>query len=143
MEKEKRRHTGAGVFLLICLGIAAVLSTIAILLVREIFALNSRGRSGETVKISAESDFDTAEAAVILKENGLIGSKTLFRLYSRLRGKYKAFTAGYYTLSASAGYDGLIHRLSGSGTVKRRQVSVTVPEGSTVRDIIRIVCREN
>ena len=90
-----------------------------------------------------ENDFDTAEAAVILKENDLIGSETLFRLYSRLRGKYRVFQAGEFVLSPSVGYDGLIRRLSGGGTVQRRQVSVTVPEGSTVRDIIRIVCREN
>ena len=143
MEKGQRKGMGAGVFILICLGIAAVLSVLVILFVREVFALNGRGRSGEAVKITAETDFDTAEAAVILKENDLIGSEMLFRIYSKLRGKYKTFSAGEYTLSPSAGYDGLIHRLSGSGTVKRRQISVTVPEGSTVRDIIRIVCREN
>lgn len=143
MEKWRRSGVGAGGFILICLAIAAVLSVIAILFVREVFALNGRGRSGEAVKITAENDFDTDEAAVILKKNNLIGSKTLFRLYSRLRGKYKTFAAGEYTLSPSAGYDGLIHRLSGGGSVKRKQVSVTVPEGSTVRDVIRIVCREN
>ena len=143
MEKERKNGLSAGIFVLICVGIATVLSVIAILFVREVFALNRRGREGEAVTVTAEKDFDTAEAAVILKENQLIGNKTLFRLYSRIRGKYKTFSAGEYTLSPSAGYDGLIHRLSGGGAVKRKQISVTIPEGSTVRDIIRIVCREN
>lgn len=144
MSGNKRRSgIGTGGFVLLCLGIAAVLSVIAILFVREVFALNARGSTGEAVKINAETDFNTDEAAVILKENRLIGSKTLFRLYSRLRGKYGTFSAGEYVLSASAGYDGLIHVLSGGGAVKRRQIAVTIPEGSTVRDIIRIICREN
>lgn len=144
MEKRGNGKTvGRGTFILICLGIAAVLSTLVVLFVREVFALNRRGREGEAISITAEKDFTTDEAAVILKENRLIGSKTLFKVYSRLRGKYRTFSAGEYTLSPSAGYDGLIHRLSGGGAIKRRQVSVTVPEGSTVRDIIRIVCREN
>ena len=143
MEGNRKNGINAAGVLLICLGIAAVLSALCILFVREIFALNSRGRDGEAVKITAERDMDTDEIAVTLKENGLIGSETLFRLYSRLRGKYKTFSAGEYILSPSSGYDGIIHRLSGGGAVKRRQISVTVPEGSTVRDIIRIVCREN
>jgi len=143
---EKRRKDfrgGVGMFILVCLAIEAVLSALTVLFVREVFALNGRGRTGETVTVTVDQDFDTRQAAAILKKNRLIGSETLFRIYSRLRGKYKIFSAGEYTLSPSAGYDGLIHRLSGGGAVKRRQIAVTVPEGSTVRDIIRIVCREN
>lgn len=140
---DRSKRIGRGTFVLICLGIAAVLSTLAILFVREVFALNRRGREGESVTVITEKDITTDEAAVILKENRLIGSAVLFRVYSRLRGKNKTFSAGEYTLSPSAGYDGLIHRLSGGGAVKRKQISVTVPEGSTVRDIIRIICREN
>ena len=140
---EKRQRGGKGLFIFICLSVAAILSILTVLFVREVFALNERGRKGETVVLTLEKDTDTDEAAAVLKENSLIGNETLFRLYSRLRGKYKTFSAGEYTLSPSAGYDGLIYRLSGGGAVKRKQVSVTVPEGSTVRDIIRIVCREN
>ena len=141
--RSKGAGIGKGTFILICLGIAAVMSALIILMAREIFALNHRGWSGEAVTVTAENELDTREAAELLKENGLIGSKMLFRIYSSLRGKKRSFPPGEYTLSPSAGYDGLIRRLSGGGAVKRRQVSVTVPEGSTVRDIIRIVCREN
>ena len=69
MEKERKNGLSAGIFVLICLGVAAVLSVIAILFVREVFALNRRGREGEAITVTAEKDFDTAEAAVILKEN--------------------------------------------------------------------------
>lgn len=140
---ERRKEKGAWRFILICLAIAAVLSLLAVLFVREVFALSADGQTGEAVTVTAEHDFDTKEAAAILKQNGLIKSETLFRVYSAVRGKSRTFSAGEYTLSPSAGYDGLIFRLSGGGAVKRRQISVTIPEGSTVRDIIRIVCREN
>ena len=141
--RSSRHPVGILGFTLICLAVATVLSVIGILFAREIFALNERGRNGGAVRITAENDFGVSEAAVILKKNNLIGSETLFKLYSTVRGKAdRIFSAGEYTLSPSAGYDGLIHRLAGGGAHKRKQISVTVPEGSTVKDIIRIVCRE-
>ncbi|MBR2461062.1 MAG: endolytic transglycosylase MltG [Clostridia bacterium] len=145
-KSEKSREpegVGAGTAILLCLAVALTLTVIGILLAREIFALGERSVGAEPIEIELDSELDTGEVAGVLKENSLIGSKTLFRLYSRIRGKYRVFAPGKYIISPSAGYDGIILRLSGGESAKRRQVSVTVPEGSTVEDILRIVCDEN
>ena len=126
----------------ISLAAALMLSLIAVLLAREIFALGKRSGDGDTVQLELERELDTREIAAVLKEKQLIGSKLLFELYSRIRGKYRVFPSGEYSLSSSYGYDGLIHRLSGGERSKRKQISVTIPEGSTVEDMLRIICDE-
>ena len=139
---QKTERRGGLRFILICLAVSAVLAAAVILSAREIFALGASRQTGESVEIEFAGETALRDVAVTLKRNGLVGSGTLFRLYSAIRGKSGAVAAGKYELSPSSGYDGLLFRLRGGGTGKRTQVSVTLPEGCTVRDILRIVCDE-
>lgn len=161
----KEKSFGWIYFILICLAIAAVISVLCILFAREVFMLSAENASKEPItlvispndntmtdrnttpntddNINANINADTARVAELLKENGLIKSKILFRLYCRLRGKSRGFTTGKYVLSYTSGYSGILRTLSGQTKSKRTQVSVTIPEGSTVGDILRIICDEN
>ena len=142
-ERKLYRKRNTLRFLLICLTVAVVLSAAVIFLSREIFALGSDKRTGEGSEIIFERDFSVSEAAKALKRNGIIGSENFFRLYAAIRQKNGGFAAGKYVISPSFGYDGILFRLRGGGSGKRTQLSVIVPEGSTVRDILRIICDEN
>ncbi|MBQ9115666.1 MAG: endolytic transglycosylase MltG [Clostridia bacterium] len=131
-----------GETVLICLGIAITLTVIISLLAHEIFALGKIADEENAIELTLESETNTAQLARVLKDNGAIGSRTLFCLYSRLRGKEGVYSPGEYTVTVSSGYDGILRRMRGGGAIDRRQISVTVPEGSTIKDILRIVCDE-
>lgn len=129
-------------YILLCLLAACLLSAALIASALEIFALSPGLSELPPVSLELENDMDSAQAAKLLEENGLIRSRLLFRAYALARGKTRTFKAGSYSLSHSSGYDGLLRELGGASRAKRIQLSVTIPEGSTVRDIIRIICDE-
>lgn len=77
---------------------------------------------GATMRVAAES----------LHAGGVVGPRSLFRLYAKLRGADRAIKAGTYLLSRSAGWESVIRALrEGRGIV----VVVTIPEGFTIAQI--------
>lgn len=139
---ERGAFNGTLAFILICIAIAVVLSAIIILFIREVFAISTPPDTDANVTVELESDVGVSELADVLKKNGLINSRALFSVYSVVRGKTREFAAGKYVLSPTLGYSGLLRAVSGGNAVKRKQISVTIPEGSTVREVVRIICEE-
>lgn len=127
-------------FIITVVIVAAVLSTVAMLLLFDAFAI---GRDDTSVSITVPKDAKKSEIAGILKENGLICSKTWFSLYTSLRGKEVKASGGEYEIPKSSGFDGICLILSGRQAGVRSEVKVSIPEGSTVDDIIEIVCEKH
>lgn len=90
---------------------ALVLSLILCLLLNDAFSLSAEDGY---VTVTFKENADIKEAAKVLKENGLIKSRTWFIAYAKIRGRTVSPLSGSYEISKSAGFDGIIARLSGS-----------------------------
>lgn len=67
-----------------------------------------------------------------LSKHSLIKSIFVFKLYSLLGGKVQRFQPGVYELSATMSVPQIVDVLTTGG---RNELTVTIPEGSTVKDI--------
>lgn len=89
--------------------IAALLLSAAIcLLANDAFALTAE--EGEVTLVITDT-MGAKDAAKLLKSEGLIGSKLWFRTYLSLRGRELTVLPGTYTVSRSAGFDGIYYAL--------------------------------
>ncbi len=120
------------------LAVSLALSVLLIFLANDAFAITAK--SGEETIYVSEGD-GAGEIASSLKKSGVIKSKTWFRTYLALRGKsLNGVKEGSYTVSKTGGFDGIHRRLTGNVRRKRTELTVVIPEGSTVEDILTIVC---
>ncbi len=120
------------------IAVSAVLSALLIFLANDAFAITAE--SGEESIYVSEGD-GAREISGALKRSGVIKSKTWFRTYLAVRGKsLDGVKEGSYTVSKTDGFDGIYRRLTGKVRRKRTEVTVVVPEGSTIEDILTIVC---
>jgi len=71
-----------------------------------------------------------------LSQNSLIKSITVFKMYAIVTGKAQRFQPGVYTLSRAMSVPEMVALLTRGG---RNEISVTIPEGSTLRDIDAIL----
>lgn len=126
------------IYLASVLSVSFILSVLIIFLANDAFAITAK--SGEESVYVSEGD-GAGEIASALKKSGVIKSKTWFRTYLALRGKsLDGVKTGSYTVSKTDGFDGIYRRLTGKVRRKRTEVTVVIPEGSTVEDILTIVC---
>ena len=85
------------------------------------------------ITVTEEQCKNTGEVAKILHEAGVIDHPVFFTLFCKLTGAGKNITAQEdATVSADMGYKAIINVLS---TTVRKVVTVTFPEGSTLKDI--------
>ena len=113
---------------------AAALSFAAIFTVNDVFALK---KDPVTAEISFESE-DAFSVGKKLKKNGIIALPHVYGVYCAVKGDRRLTVPGVYTLSGDMSYDELRRTVC---TEKRgeSEVSVTIPEGSTSTDIIRLL----
>ncbi len=111
---------------------AGMLSYFAISVGNDVFAL-VKSDAEYTVVVPEGADID--DIADILAENGIIKYPTVFKIYSMLRKDNGNFVAGEYSITPAQDYDDLLYAFKPKKP-KRTEVSVTIPEGYTVDDII-------
>lgn len=75
------------------------------------------------------------EIALLLKEDGFIGSYRMFMAHALLSGKARSLQAGVYDLSASLSIREIVNILSGGDVASF--VRVVLPEGYTIADMDR------
>lgn len=117
--------------------VSIALSGIALFLADEAFAIT---REGEPLEVDISPGASVKEAAALLKERGVIKSALWFRAYLALRGKNGLCSGGRYSLAGNLGYDGIYRELMKGWEREHVSVTVLIPEGSTVEDIIDIIC---
>lgn len=126
----KRAGIGCLVAVLIVLAIiAGVLLFGYVKLSSEIKGKNATATSTVTIEIGKGSG--AATIARQLKETGLIGNDTLFRLYTKFGDTKANFQQGEFQLQPGMSYDQIIEALS-VPPPPRKTIKVTFPEGSTV-----------
>lgn len=77
--------------------------------------------------------------AELLEGQGIVRSAFAFRLRSRARELQDRLQAGSFVLSPAMGTDDILGVLSGA---RAMQLTVTIPEGFTVRDIDALIARK-
>lgn len=123
------------------LTVAVALSLTAIIsfLVNDAFALTADGRE---VEVKIEKGSSEKEIADVLKDSGLIKSKTWFRLYTKLRGRTLTNTESSYVIPAGSGFDGIYHILKNGSPDSHVQLRVVIPEGTNIDGIMETVCEK-
>lgn len=93
-------------------------------------------RKNEPVELVVEPGSTASSIASALEENGLIGSKYVFRLY--IRGKNIVFQQGTFQLNKKMNYDELIKELT-TQQVVLETANITIKEGETAEQFISIL----
>lgn len=97
------------------------------------FVAFRRPTPGDAVEVSIPEGSSTVAIAELLADQQVIGSVLGFRLMSRVRGLDGEIRAGNYELNRGMGVHAALDVLGG-GPVQR-SISVTIPEGFTVRKV--------
>ena len=119
---------------------AIVLSAIFLFLANDAFAITAKN---EEATVTVEDGASVWEASASLKKSGFIKSRAWFSAYLALRGKRNDVVGGSYVLNKTVGFDGIYRALTSGQKKKRTSVTVVIPEGSTVDDIINVICVQN
>ena len=86
-----------------------------------------------TVELVVPSGAGFGEVLDSLEARELVGARTIFTLYARMRGADRAIRAGRYALESDASWKELVDALTEGRIVPR---SVTIPEGWTARQMV-------
>ena len=118
------------------IGVSALLACVGWIAASDVLALNKEEHS-VTVTITPEDSYD--DVVDMLKDNGLIEYKSLFKLFSAITGgKDKIASSGTFTLNSDMDYRALISSM-GSSSANRRTTTVTIPEGMTEAQIFALL----
>lgn len=121
------------VYLLFIFGISAVLAAVCWTVANDVLALNKQEHSA-VITIGEEDSYGSVVNQ--LKDNGIVGSKTLFRVFSLFAGGKHKVTPGTYELNTEMDYYAVLNGL-GANSDRRMTTSITIPEGYTIDEIFK------
>lgn len=137
--KKKRRQSKlsrfAESFLLICIfvGVAIFMAYFALVSASDLLGLGQQDKQIE-VTLTPEEAASLDKTADVLKENGVISQKIVFKLYAKLKDKEGSFLSKTFVLNNKWGYDQIMDHLA-YDKAESDIVSVTFREGMTQRQI--------
>ena len=140
--KRRKDKTTRTLIYLACVVLAScLLAGVGWLLVNDVCSLN---KDPVEVKLVIEEGDSLSDVANKLKDAGLINYKGIFKLTSGFF-KYKSYVEpGSYDLNSDMDYRALIrnmHDWEADSKEAQGLVSVTIPEGYTVREIIELLAK--
>lgn len=165
--RRRRKRMNPFLYMLLVIATSAVLAGLGWLWAGDVLALNKPAREATVTlptsiftdrevkgtstdkdgnKVSTTSTISIADVdyvADLLKDNGLIDYKPLFKLFCSVTGVEKKgkLSPGTYNLSTDMDYSALINAMSArSGS--RSQTTVTIPEGYTIDQIFALLEEE-
>lgn len=122
-------------YLLFVFGVSAILAALCWTAANDVLALNKEYLTGV---ITVSEDVKMSTIADELKDTGMIEYKTVFRVFAFFMGANDKIAPGTYELNTNMDYRALINGMS-SGSTKRMQVTVVIPEGRSVKQIFEIL----
>ena len=137
---KKTRNIGSVIWVLIICAVSIALAAFIIIFSAEYLGIGFN-KGGECV-VEIRAGMPTAQIAAELKDSGAINNALMFRLYSKLTGKDGTYKYGVYTFTNELGYKELAAMLQTDGA-KADTVTVTIPEGATIDDIIKLLEKNN
>ena len=138
--KYDRDEYLAGGIKTVCLIVLSMIMAafLAFMFLRGLIDIFALGKSEHKVQVELGEYCGVEEIADILHENGIIRYPTLFRLWAILKNDTnRNFEAGTYIVSPSMNYDDLLDVFVPS-EYKRTEITIKIPEGSSVDDVIDI-----
>ncbi len=127
-------------YFLLVIAIAILLTVIAILLINDAFAITA---PSDEVTVTIPESSTKSEVARILKENGIIKSRTWFSVYTALRGKEVTPKGDTYVIPKNSGFDAICRILAYGSSGSNTEIRVAIPEGSSIEGIMEIVCDQH
>ena len=135
-ERPKPQRRGgcfsALIYFLLVIGISALLAGVGWLFADDVLALT---KDDFTATIDIAEDDDIADIADKLHEAGLVRYTFLFRLYSKFADAEEKISPGSYEVKGTMDYRALVSAMRSTSSY-RTVISVTIPEGFTVEQIL-------
>ena len=125
----------AALYVIMVIGVSILLACVGWIAANDVLALNKEAKE-TTVTISKEDSFN--EVASLLKKEGLIEYKSLFKLFASITGGKDKVVPGTYTLNTDMDYRALLSGMSINSSTKA-EVTVTIPEGYSVAQIFQLL----
>ena len=139
--KRRKKRINPLLYILFVLVTSAILAGVGWILISDLCAFN-KDYVETTVEVTA--DDNVASVATKLKDAGLIEHKWFFRLFAAVANADEKIGMGTYTLCTELDYRALIVGMrSSSGNMKAETVRVTIPEGYTVEQTIKLLAKNN
>lgn len=92
------------------------------------------GKPGAAVQVRVEKGMSIGDIGSLLERNGVISSSTVFKFYVKLKGS-TSVEAGDYTLHKHESMGTVLKILGGGAKSTEKQVTLTIPEGLTLKEI--------
>ncbi len=138
-KRRRKKRMNPLLYILFVLIVSAILAGVGWLLFSDFCAFNKEPIE-TTVEITAEDTIGTV--ADKLHDAGLIEYKWFFRLFAGFSNAEEQIGMGTYTLNTDMDYKSLIRGMrSSSGNMTAETVTVTIPEGYTVSQIIKLLAK--
>ena len=138
-----RRRINPILYILCVLVASAILAGVGWLLASDLFAFSRDIPSTQDITIEVTAEDDMGSIADKLQNAGLIKYKWFFRLFASVTGAEEEIGIGTYTLNTDMDYHALIAGMhSRSGNLSAETVTVTIPEGYTVRQTIALLAEK-
>ena len=102
----------------------------------QIAPYNRNNKQDRVIEIPKGANINTISD--VLYENQLIKNKTLFKLVAKVSNKTPQFKAGKYLLNQSYSNNDIVNLLA-SGKIYHDGIKITIPEGSTSKEIVSIL----
>ena len=119
---------------------SALLAGVGWLLMSDLCAFNRGPIVERAVEIKADDDM--GEVAKKLKAEGLINYDWFFEIFAEVTKADEKIGIGTYTLNTDMDYRALILGMrSTAGNMQAETVKVTIPEGYTVKQIIKLLAK--
>ena len=140
-QRKKRKRINPLLYILFVLVTSAILASVGWLLISDLCAFN-KDYVETTVEVNA--DDNVRSVAEKLEDAGLIEYKWFFRMFASVAKADEKIGMGTYTLNTEMDYRALIVGMrSSSGNMKAETVRVTIPEGYTVEQTIKLLAKNN
>ena len=136
---KKKRRFGWLIYLACVIVGSCLLAGLGWLAVNDVCALN---KAPLTATIEVESGDSVGKVATKLKKAGLIDSKLLFMITSPVFHASRYIQPGVYELNTDMDFNCLIKSMQPTGGVAAT-VTVTIPEGYTVEQIIQLLAEND
>ena len=144
-EERRRRNRRKGrerrflLWLIFVVAVSAILAGVGWLLANDMCAFN---KEPLTATIEVTKDDDVNSIATKLKNEGLIEYKWFFKLFGAVRHAGDKIGIGTYELNTDMDYNALIQGMSNrNATINADTVTVTIPEGYSVRQIVSLLAK--
>lgn len=141
IDEKPKKSKKKKILLIVLTAILIILilfASIAIRFLGDVFGFIG---TSENKKVVIKQGYTSTQIASVLKENGIIDSELLFRLYFKLNNPDGVYHYGVFEMNSRNRYDEIIYKLKTPGQ-QLDTVTLTFPEGYNI-DQISSVLEEN